>query len=120
MKESNSIIQNILASEKKSLVKKSFQTLLFIGIVLTCFYLVERGMISLDKVKVIAVSDPFPNYPWTMQSSLNPELKEKIKAEFYELDDPEITIPLKADGFLPVTDADYDIVRDTRILLGMD
>lgn len=83
-------------------------------------HLVERGMISLDKVKVIAVSDPFPNYPWTMQSSLNPELKEKIKAAFYELDDPEITIPLKADGFLPVTDADYDIVRDTRILLGMD
>ena len=83
-------------------------------------HLVERGMISLDKVKVIAVSDPFPNYPWTMQSSLNPELKEKIKAAFYELDDPEITIPLKADGFLPVTDADYDIVRNTRILLGMN
>ena len=83
-------------------------------------HLVERGMISLDKVKVIAVSDPFPNYPWTMQSSLNPELKEKIKAAFYELDDPEITIPLKADGFLPVTDADYDIVRNTRTLLGMD
>ena len=83
-------------------------------------HLVERGMISLDKVKVIAVSDPFPNYPWTMQSSLNPELKEKIKTALYELDDPEITKPLKADGFLPVTDADYDIVRDTRILLGMD
>ncbi len=83
-------------------------------------HLVERGMISLDKVKVIAVSDPFPNYPWTMQSSLNPELKEKIKTAFYELDDPEITKPLKADGFLPVTDADYDIVRDTRTLLGMD
>ena len=83
-------------------------------------HLVERGMISLDKVKVIAVSDPFPNYPWTMQSSLNPELKEKIKTAFYELDDPEITKPLKADGFLPVTDSDYDIVRDTRTLLGMD
>ena len=41
MKDSNSIIQDILATEKKSLVKKSFQTLLFIGIVLTCFYLVE-------------------------------------------------------------------------------
>ena len=83
-------------------------------------HLVERGMISLDKVKVIAVSDPFPNYPWTMQSSLNPELKEKIKTAFYEIDDPEILKPLKADGFLPVTDSDYDIVRDTRTLLGMD
>ena len=33
---------------------------------------------------------------------MRPELKEKIKAAFYELDDPEITIPLKADGFLTV------------------
>ena len=32
-------------------------------------HLVEREMISLDKVKVIAISNPFPNYPWTMQSS---------------------------------------------------
>ena len=83
-------------------------------------HLVEREMISLDKVKVIAISNPFPNYPWTMQSSLDPELKEKIKQAFYDLDDPEITKPLKADGFLPVTDADYDIVRKTRTLLSMD
>ena len=83
-------------------------------------HLVERGIISLDKVKIIAVTDAFPNYPWTMQSYLNPELKEKIKTAFYEIDDPEITKPLKADGFLPVTDSDYDIVRETRTLLGMD
>ena len=83
-------------------------------------HLVERDMISLDKVQVIAISNPFPNYPWTMQSSLDPELKEKIKQAFYDLDDPEITKPLKADGFLAVTDADYDIVRETRTLLSMD
>ena len=83
-------------------------------------HLVERGLISLDKVQVIAISNPFPNYPWTMQSSLDPELKDKIKQAFYDLDDPEITKPLKADGFLPVTDADYDVVRMTRTLLSMD
>ena len=83
-------------------------------------HLVERGLISLDKVQVIAISNPFPNYPWTMQSSLDPELKDKIKQAFYDLDDPEITKPLKADGFMPVTDADYDVVRTTRTLLSMD
>jgi len=83
-------------------------------------HLVEREMISLDKVQIIAISNPFPNYPWTMQSSLDPELKEKIKQAFYDLDDPEITKPLKADGFMPVTDADYDVVRTTRTLLSMD
>jgi len=41
MKESNSIIQNILATERKSLVKKSFQTIGFVGIILACFYLVD-------------------------------------------------------------------------------
>jgi phosphonate transport system substrate-binding protein len=55
-----------------------------------------------------------------MQSHLDPELKEQIKQAFYDLDDPEITKPLKADGFLPVTDSDYDIVRETRTLLSMD
>tara|TARA_B100000767_G_scaffold264085_1_gene278553 strand:- start:152 stop:1003 length:852 start_codon:yes stop_codon:yes gene_type:complete len=83
-------------------------------------HLVERGLVSLDKVQVIAISNPFPNYPWTMQSSLDPELKDKIKQAFYDLDDPEITKPLKADGFMPVTDADYDVVRTTRTLLSMD
>ena len=83
-------------------------------------HLVEREMISLDKVQIIAISNPFPNYPWTMQSSLDPELKEKIKQAFYDLDDPEITKPLKADGFMPVNDADYDVVRTTRTLLSMD
>ena len=83
-------------------------------------HLIEREIISLDKVQVLAISNPFPNYPWTMQSHLDPELKELIKQAFYDLDDPEITKPLKADGFLPVTDADYDIVRETRSLLSMD
>ena len=83
-------------------------------------HLVERGIISLEKVKVIAVSSPFPNYPWTMQSYLNSELKEKIRKAFLELRDPAILKPLKADGFLPVTDKDYEIVRKTRKLLSMD
>jgi phosphonate transport system substrate-binding protein len=83
-------------------------------------HLVEREMISLDKVQVIAISNPFPNYPWTMQSNLDSELKDKIKQAFYDLDDPAITKPLKADGFLPVPDSDYDVVRETRTLLSMD
>jgi phosphonate transport system substrate-binding protein len=83
-------------------------------------HLIEREIISLDKVQVLAISNPFPNYPWTMQSNLDPDLKKLIKQAFYNLDDPEITKPLKADGFLPVSDSDYDNVRETRKLLNMD
>ena len=41
MKESDSVVQNILATERKSLIKRIFQTIVFFGIVLTCFYLVD-------------------------------------------------------------------------------
>ena len=80
-------------------------------------FLVERGIISLDKVKIVAFSKPYPNYPWTMRSDLKPELKAQIKAAFLELKDPKITKLFKAEGFGAVTDADYDILRKTAKML---
>jgi phosphonate transport system substrate-binding protein len=74
--------------------------------------LVERGMISLDKVKVLLVSKPYPNYPWAMRSNLKSDLKNKIKAAFVEMTDKDVLSKFKADGFGAVTDADYDIVRN--------
>jgi phosphonate transport system permease protein len=41
VKETNTIIQSILSKEKKSLIKKGFQTLLMIGIIMCCFYMVD-------------------------------------------------------------------------------
>ena len=81
--------------------------------------LVERGIISLDKVKVLEVSPPYPNYPWSMQSYLKPALKDKIRKAFLELRDPKIMKNFKADGFGAVTNADYDVVRKTARLLGL-
>lgn len=82
--------------------------------------LVQRGLIDPKKVKVLAESKPFPQYPWTMRSDLKPELKEKIRAAFLELKDPEVLKPFKADGFGPATDKDYDAVRDLGGLLKLD
>jgi phosphonate transport system substrate-binding protein len=82
--------------------------------------LVTRGLISADKVKVIQVSAPYPNYPWTMQTSLSPELKAKIRAAFIDLKDPAILKPLKAEGFAAATDADYDVIRDLGTVLKLD
>jgi phosphonate transport system substrate-binding protein len=81
--------------------------------------LVERKIISLEKVTVLEVSKPFPEYPWTMRSNLSPALKEQIKKAFYELKDPAVLKPFKADGFAPITDADYDVVRDLQAKLGL-
>jgi phosphonate transport system substrate-binding protein len=82
--------------------------------------LVEQGTIKSDRVKVIAESERYPNYPWVLSPELSPELKESIKAAFYGLKDPAILKPLKADGFGPVTDADYDVIRGLVTLLGID
>lgn len=81
--------------------------------------LVERKIVSLEKVKVLEVSKPFPEYPWTMRSNLSPALKEQIKKAFYDLKEPAVLKAFKADGFAPITDADYDVVRDLQAKLGL-
>lgn len=82
--------------------------------------LVQRGMINANKVKVLAESAPFPQYPWTMRSNLKPELKEKIREVFLNINDPAVLKAFKADGFGPVSDKDYDAVRDLGSLLKLD
>lgn len=82
--------------------------------------LVERKIIDLEKVKVLDESKPFPNYPWTMRSDLKGALKDKIREAFYNLKDQEILKPLKADGFAPIKDKDYDGIRGLGKLLNLD
>lgn len=82
--------------------------------------LLEKKTIDPAKVKVIAVSDRYPEYPWAMRSDLAPALKEKIRSAFLSLKDKEILKPLKADGFGPVNDKDYDVIRDLAKILNLD
>jgi phosphonate transport system substrate-binding protein len=82
--------------------------------------LVERGIIDPKKVVVIAETKPIPQYPWTMRSNLDPQLKEKIRQAFYDLKEADILKKFKAQGFAPVTDQDYDALRDTAKILRLD
>jgi phosphonate transport system substrate-binding protein len=82
--------------------------------------LLEKGTIDKSRIRVIAESDPIPEYPWVMQSDLLPELKQKIRLSFLNLRDPEILKPLKADGFAPIQDSDYDVIRKAAKILGLD
>jgi phosphonate transport system substrate-binding protein len=82
--------------------------------------LVKRGIIDPAKVKVLAESEPFPEYPWTMRSDLAPALKEKIRQAFLNLKDPKILKPFKADGFAGITDRDYNKVRNLAKVLNLD
>ena len=82
--------------------------------------LLERKILDPARVKVLEYSKPFPQYPWTMRSNLKPELKEKIREAFLELKEPAILKPFKAEGFGPIADADYDVVRNLGHLLRID
>jgi phosphonate transport system substrate-binding protein len=82
--------------------------------------LVERKMIDPNKVKVIAESKPYPQYPWAMRSDLDPSLKKRIKEAFINISDPAVLKPFKADGFGPIADSDYNVVRELASLLKLD
>ena len=82
--------------------------------------LVEKGIVDDSKVKVLAYSKPFPQYPWTMRSDLKPELKDKIKEVFYKVKDQAVLKPFKAEGFAAMSDQDYDVVRELAKILNLD
>jgi phosphonate transport system substrate-binding protein len=82
--------------------------------------LVGKGTVDSKKVKIIAVSKPYPQYPWTMRSDLKSELRERIRNAFLSLKDKEVLKAFKAEGFGPMTDRDYDVIRDLARILNLD
>lgn len=81
--------------------------------------MIAKGTVKPESFVIIGYSDPLPQYPWVMRSNLSPELKQQIKQTFYDLkpENPEgetVLKPFKADGFAPVSDADYDVIRSIR------
>jgi len=82
--------------------------------------LLERGIIDKNKVAVLAYSKEFPEYPWTMRSGLDKNLKANIRQAFDSLKDPDILKSFKAEGFAKIADADYDVVRDLAKILNLD
>jgi phosphonate transport system substrate-binding protein len=82
--------------------------------------LIARKSIDADKVKVVAITPPIPNYPMVMQGSLVPELKEQIRKAFLEMKDKEVLKTFRADGFAPTDDKAYDVLRETAKILELD
>ncbi len=87
--------------------------------------LLERGTVDADRVVVIGYSSDIPQYPWVMRTDLTAELQENIRNAFLELEPgtevgDAVLGPFSADGFAPITDADYDIIRDIRSSLQLD
>jgi phosphonate transport system substrate-binding protein len=79
--------------------------------------LVERGIVSKDKVKVLGHSEPYPQYPWAMQTYLADDLQAKIRETFLSVDDPAILEPMGAEKLVAISDEDYAPVRELLPLL---
>ena len=82
--------------------------------------LIQRKVIDPDKIKVLAVTDPIPNYPMVFQGSLAPALKEKIRKAFLEVKDPAVLKSFRVEGFAATNDKAYDVLRDTAKILDLD
>jgi phosphonate transport system substrate-binding protein len=82
--------------------------------------LVETKRIDPAKLRQLALSDPIPNYPLTMQGYLKPELKDAIRRAFLDLKDPAILKLFRVEAIAAATDKDYDVLRDMAKVLQLD
>ena len=55
-----------------------------------------------------------------MDDTLDADLKKKVADAFYNLKDEKVLKNLKAEGFAPATDADYDVIRALGKILDLD
>lgn len=82
----------------------------------------ERGSIDASQLRVISYSNPIPQYPWVLRTDMDPELQDAIRDAFWSLTPdsdagPTVLGPFKAEGFAPIDDASYDVIRNIRALV---
>lgn len=82
--------------------------------------LVDSKKVDPAKLRQLALSDPIPNYPITLQGFLKPELKDAIRKAFLELKDPAILKLFRVEAIAAATDRDYDVLRDMAKVLQLD
>ncbi len=82
--------------------------------------LVDTKKIDPTKLRQLALSEPIPNYPITLQGFLKPELKDAIKKAFLDLKDPAILKLFRVEAIAAATDKDYDVLRDMAKILQLD
>jgi len=82
-----------------------------------------KDKVDLSQLKIVGYTDYFPNWPVFGASKLNKGTAEKIKAALLKLkpndaESEKVLGPAKLAGFAPVTDKDYDLLRQAAKLVG--
>ena len=73
--------------------------------------LLAEGQVAPDLVRILAESQPIPEYMWTFREGLAPTLREALRQAFVNLKDAEALNAYRAAAFIPAVDADVDRVR---------
>ena len=81
--------------------------------------LIARGTIDPARIVVLGYSDDIPQYPWVMRTDLTAPLRAGIAEAFLSLapgtpDGDAVLGPFKAEGFAPIDDAAFDVIREIR------
>jgi phosphonate transport system substrate-binding protein len=82
-------------------------------------HMIDQGTIDSDRIRTIARSDPIEGYPWVVRSRLEPSLVENIVSAFMEIEDPQLLELLRAEGYIRVSDEDYEFIRGEAKRLGL-
>jgi phosphonate transport system substrate-binding protein len=83
-----------------------------------------KDKVDLSQIKIVGYTDYFPNWPVYSTPKLNKAASAKVKAALLNLKpgDPaaeKILEAAKLSGFAPITDKDYDLLRQAAKVIGV-
>lgn len=82
-----------------------------------------KGSLDLSKIRIVAYTDYYPNWPLFAAPTLRKEFSEKLRTALLKLKPGstrarQILGPAQLTGFVPVSDHDYDGLRQAAIAAG--
>ena len=82
--------------------------------------LVKRGQLKPGDLRVLHTSDPIPLGPLAWRRDLPEPTKQAVKRAFLGMKDVTLGTLGDVTTFVPVSDATYDVIRETAQLLNLD
>lgn len=81
--------------------------------------MIDQEVVSEDDFKIISQSDPIPRGPDAYRGNLPEDLKEQIREFYYDYEDENFFEERGINGFYPIEDDAYDVVRNAADALEM-
>jgi phosphonate transport system substrate-binding protein len=81
---------------------------------------IARNMVKADEIQVVWKSDPIPGAPVVVRRDLPEPLKQRVRAAFASMRDIPWSKGTVIKRWVPATDANFAVVRETAKLLNLD